>query len=161
MTIINKIHQEKQVIDCDSFHIVSDKYPICKNHLLALSNVELTCSLDGNRNNFEKLFEKADQFYSGRYLFFERGNASFCTSFDGPYWAHIHFVPEILFNKGIIDKLKDELSAHLFNITDKKEHYDCEYILFGDSNKIFFKEVDFILPKRFIRTYLQNELLTK
>jgi len=157
--IIDKIFAEKAVILSDEFHIVSDKFPVSKSHLLALSKKRLCAILLDDFDVLFNLLKLLKEYFQEEYMFFERGNVPFCTSFNGPHCAHVHVVLASEYKKEIIDNLLTITNAEKLDITKLEQISSNEYLLFGNSKNIYVTKTEKKLPKRFIRTFLMDNKL--
>lgn len=156
MEIIDKIFAEKAIILSDEFHIVPDKFPVSESHLLAVSKKRLTATLLDNISVLYNLLKLFKGYFQREYLFFERGNVPFCTSFNGPHCAHIHIVLASEFKKEIINNLLVITNAEKLDVSKLKQLPNNEYLLFGNSENIYVATIKKKLPKKFIRKYLIN-----
>lgn len=156
MNSINRIFEENAVIDFEDFHIVNDKFPISDSHLIAITKNNSPSLIKDKIEILPLLVAKVEHYYNEKCLFFEKGNVSFCTSFNGPFLTHIHFMRSSLLCKDTITNLKEEADADHFKlekIIDKSK----EYLIFGENKNTYFTDSSLINKKQFIRNYLQNK----
>ena len=157
MSIIDKIFNEEPLVQNESFHIVKDKNPICPLHLMAFHK-ERPKSLSLVQNEtFNRLLESIHQFYNNDFYFFERGNASFCTSISETTCSHIHFLPKKYFDNKLMEILIDKsiqigYSQSVIKPTTK------EYFFFGDSENKHCFILNKIPEKQFFRKNFKNRL---
>lgn len=163
--IIESIFREKPVFEHELFHIVHDADPICKNHLLVFPNKCVKSFLECGTSELNELFLFLKSVLKEDYCFFEKGNVSFCTSFNEKSHAHLHLIPKGSLNSNSISMLVKTLNAKDYiNIqTASNANSNLKnniYLMFGVvSESLFIKEPFDNMPKRFIRNYVANSLI--
>lgn len=157
------ILRERPLFADDFFHIVKDKEPLCPDHYIVLPKSECSSLADldaTKRAHLQQLLSLEKPFKE--YGFFERGNASFCSSINAPPHAHAHLVPLRYFETDVTTRM---LQGH------ERVDVDClsdglalaqkatEYLFVG---RLGF-EWSFVSPfasptKRYIRSMLTENL---
>lgn len=133
---IERIIFEEKLFENNHFCIVKDADPVAPGHLLLFTKESATCladfdlfELDKFLNNFMEIYAKYSKIHS--FSLFERGRASFCSSFAGIKHAHAHLLPNLAANENyfkggpvrIFSNLKEAL---------KSVSKDSEYLLWGN-----------------------------
>ena len=156
---IENILKEKSLIESDYFHVLRDAEPICDDHILILPKVSSPSFADCSINvrlQFHQMLDK--YFVDSKYLFFERGRASFCTSFSGSVHAHCHLVKSDFFKEDLLDLLKNDTSAANVNNLEsafQETKSNGEYLVFGQLKGSCFVSYPFAKNvKRYIRKSL-------
>ena len=155
---LTKIIFEPQLMEHESFGIVTDIDPIVDGHYLFYSKQCLPSMADCNITQVVTFLE--DKFIgsvNSPYAFFERGRASFCTSMNGVIHAHGHLIPMFLqdlshlFPYGKIESAPS--MAQAYHLVKPQG----QYLLWGNLGKEFFvlQEAD-NLPKRTIRNTIRR-----
>ena len=157
MEIIDKIFTENRLLDNSSFVIVEDKFPICQNHLLAFCSNRSRSSMMKHPDELMELFNDVGNYFDEPFYFFERGNASFCTSINGPFCAHLHFFPKSSFKSSLLHELIIDLEPIKLNTTSNHNNKK-EYFLFGDQYSLYYKELDTSPPKRYLRNFFKSRV---
>lgn len=155
MSLLEKIFEEQVVSSNEHFLIVNDIDPICDRHILAFSRRRCSAFLGHRDSEIDQLFFDMNSFFCEPFLFFERGNASFCTSIDGPICAHIHFFPKKEFNPLTLLHLVEISRAQEIVIDKSTEVGSGEYLCFGNQDKMFYSVPQGNLEKRYLRNYFK------
>jgi hypothetical protein len=159
---IERIFREKPVIQNELFHIVNDIEPICNQHLLVFPKEEKKSYSEFNIQKILDLFHFFKNEMGDNYYFFERGNVSFCTSFDGPVYAHMHMLKSDFFKNNLIDNfLKETYCNKCSTLEELFENIETnkEYLIFGKLSGPYYCASPFHSnQKRFIRKILSNNL---
>lgn len=163
---IARIFQEASLVRCSSLHVVRDREPICRDHYLALpatparSFADLAAVAPGTTPN-EAAFELGLQ----RWLWFEKGRASFCTSMQTEAHAHSHILPRTAFASDTVSALATDACASRFGdfqvALAAARTQTGSYLLFGSDLGDWFlvqPPSRLLLEKRFIRRYLTTRL---
>jgi len=158
MSIIDKIYEEESVLNDNIFHIVRDKHPICHNHLMAMSKKRVSGSAKLEMEYHNQLFKKILHFYEGDFYFFERGNASFCTSLHEESCSHIHFIPSLYFDPSLVSLLIEETDK-IGIAFEKIQNIESEYFYFGCSTNSFFYQLKEKPKKQFFREFFTSNLV--
>lgn len=160
--IIRNILNEKPIVEDDLFHLVRDKDPICPDHYLIFPKHECGSLAELSIDKRAYLNALISSMFSKEFLFFERGNVSFCTSMNAPTYAHGHILNTMYFKKDLLDNL---LNRHNFIETDSVlkglalASNKQEYLLAGEINSRWLMASPFTSPtKRYIRTILVESL---
>lgn len=135
---IQRIFQEQSLIHDKMLHIVRDAEPVCPQHYLILPRRRCSslASLPAETVlHLQILLQKF--FTSGQYALIERGNASFCTSFDAPSYAHAHLVNLQFFTKDVLSFMVSEQNYRTAqSVSDALSMVGegQEYLLVGKAN---------------------------
>lgn len=156
MQIINKIFNEPTVFENSNFQVVYDEYRICPNHILAFSKKQHKGFNSHSLDEANDLIESVKDYYNQEFYFFERGNASFCTSIDGPICSHLHFVPKENFTDNTLSDLVALTKADLLEQDVALPETTKEYFFFGDSNNKYFSILNSKPQKRFLRNFFKT-----
>jgi diadenosine tetraphosphate (Ap4A) HIT family hydrolase len=156
-TLFEEIKREKKILENKSFFIVKDRYPLIENHFLLFPNVECASFSQIDITELEAFLTNFIKYEKENYFFFEAGNNTFCSTFEGNYIAHAHLIQSsklVGFNlqveKQSIQKIDSLEILRSVNSND-------QYLLWGEINNFY----NFIHPiqnctKKFFRTQIKN-----
>lgn len=162
-SIINKIFTEPPVLKDKYFHVVQDKEPVCPEHYLIFPREECKSLADMSTRGKIYLNDLICSTFSKEFAFFERGNVSFCTSANGPTYAHGHIINTKYFNKNLLDSMLEPHSAvETFSILNGLTLVSTndEYLLGGEINSRWRVALPFAnSTKRYVRKILMENLI--